>query len=279
MKLVVSDREANVPTLEVQGSKGLDATMEDASVSGNERASSCYTDVVPIAKTNNKFREFRIGSEFMEELRNPELDTDGEVLHVDSPKDHKMEAAIRNALKMARKCSLQTIGSYEPFDPVDPTTWTNKSERKRKGENGGSLSSRSSSPMVSCYCYVHEEELVAFQKQNEDKALLGVVAQQKKERRSPHRNTAHMPTPYTLEQQDAAYQRRQDDGETKTDTKKERIFRQRSHAPTATSHDKDNKKDRRARLRRHCSSAAIMAPSLSEQQENVHQTREKMARE
>jgi hypothetical protein len=53
-------------------------------------------------------------------LTNPELDnTDDEVLQADSPKDHKMEAAIRNALKIARNCSLQTIGSYEPFERAE----------------------------------------------------------------------------------------------------------------------------------------------------------------
>ena len=108
--------------------------------------------------------------------------------------------------------------------------------------------------------------MVDIQKQKEDTALLKVTAQQKKEGNTRRRFSAPVSSPYTLEQQGDALYRRQTIEKIKTDTKKERISRQRSHSPTTTSHDKDDKKDRRARRTRRRSSL--------EQQENVDQKRE-----
>ena len=283
--------EAKTPTLKPLKRIHLHTKMDCVSAVGNERATSCYKDVVPTTNTNYKARASRQDpcresmkeSKSMGELLTPDFGTDEDVPCADSLNYYITEAAIRNAMNMASQCSLQSIGSYEPFDPVDPstpsmfrecsfqsieslyepfdpaepTTWNEKSEKNSR---------RFSSPMVSCYCYVGEDQMVDIQKQEKDTALLKVTAQKKKEDSTRRRFSAPVSSPYTLEQRDDALYRRQTIEKIKTDTKKERISRQRSHSPTTTSHDKDDKKDRRARRTRRRSS--------SEQQENVDQKRE-----
>ena len=58
----------------------------------------------------------------------------------------KIEAAICKARKMARQCSLQEIGTYQPYDAADPTTWdrSKKGKAKKRRDSTGCASTSSS---------------------------------------------------------------------------------------------------------------------------------------
>ena len=45
---------------------------------------------------------------------------------VEEEEKDKMESAIRMGMKMARRCSCPSVGSYKPFDAADPSTWNKK---------------------------------------------------------------------------------------------------------------------------------------------------------
>ena len=78
------------------------------------------------------FRTLLDGSEFMNRIFEKN-DTDK-----DEDEEDQMDAAIRAGMKMARRCSCPSVGSYQPFDAADPTTWkkkTNKSPRRQHSKS------------------------------------------------------------------------------------------------------------------------------------------------
>lgn len=106
-------------------------------------------EVVPRKETTrillafqDSFRGFLDGSEFMATNCPPAQDSFDFLSSVVEAKDEaqKMEAAMCNARKMARECSLQTIGSYQPYDVADPNTWNRKQKKKKRRESAGLLS-------------------------------------------------------------------------------------------------------------------------------------------
>lgn len=106
-------------------------------------------EVVPGKETTRRllafqdsFRGFLDGSEFMATKCPPAQDSFDFLSSAVEGKDEaqKMEAAMCNARKMARECSLQTIGSYQPYDVADPNTWNRKQKKKKRRESAGLLS-------------------------------------------------------------------------------------------------------------------------------------------
>ena len=78
------------------------------------------------------FRTLLDGSEFMKGIFEKN-DTDK-----DEDEEDQMDAAIRTGMKMARRCSCPSVGSYQPFDAADPTTWKkkrNKSPRRQRSKS------------------------------------------------------------------------------------------------------------------------------------------------
>ena len=86
---------------------------------------------------------------------------------VEEEEKDKMESAIHMGMKMARRCSCPSIGSYKPFDAADPSTWNKKRSKPPRQQQSKSPSRtkkekhtshrRSASPMVSS-CVVEQHE-------------------------------------------------------------------------------------------------------------------------
>lgn len=86
---------------------------------------------------------------------------------VEEEEKDKMESAIHMGMKMARRCSCPSIGSYKPFDAADPSTWNKKRSKPPRQQQSKSPSRtkkekhtshrRSASPMVSS-CVVKQQE-------------------------------------------------------------------------------------------------------------------------
>ena len=149
------------------------------------------------------FRTLLDGSEFMAGIFEQNDDAKAE-----EEEEDQMDAAIRTGMKMARRCSCPSVGSYKPFYAADPTTWKKKRSKSPRRQQSKSPSRkkkekhtshrRSTSPMVSSYVLEQQEVADQERKKDEDRAK----TERKKLRHSRYRRSSSpMASSYVLEQQ------------------------------------------------------------------------------
>ena len=130
-------------TFDENGSDFMDWIFEK---NGDDTSEETIYEVVPTRKASEiadtadlfqiSFRDLLDGSEFMDEIFF--FNEKNDDAKVEEEEDDKMDAAIRMGTKMARRCSCPPIGSYQPFDAADPTTWKKRSKRKTSGKRENS---------------------------------------------------------------------------------------------------------------------------------------------
>ena len=210
----------------------------------------------------DSFRGFLDGSEFMNQQWGTAASSDqtrqtaieDPVVFAPDDESQKIEIAMQNAMNMALQCSLPAIGSYVPFDAVDPNTWNKKSKKKKKREAGDSR--RHSAPLVSDYI----QEEYAGQGQ-----AVTPEADTKARQKQGRRSSAPMSTSRSCEHMESTFQGEQVCPTIKGDAKKERRVGHCSRSPTNSSRDK---KERRFRRR---PSATAGASCVAEQLEPAGQ--------
>jgi hypothetical protein len=182
----------------------------------------------------DSFRGFLDGSEFMRVTYPPTPDSldflspaaDGE------DEAQKIEAAICKARKMARECSLQTIGTYQPYDVVDPTTWdrTKKGKQKKRRESVGCQSSSSSRSTT--------QEGQEFSAKG---SAMATTSSHNKDRRASEPTSSA----FGCDQMHSADSVQQDDRKIKDSRRSGRHAGHRSHSPSRKSSGKKEKRSRR----------------------------------
>lgn len=135
---------------------------------------------------------FLDGSEFMINLDGAASASasDGETISTEEDaRAAAMENAMQKGARMARRCSCPLVGTYEPFDAADPTTWE-ENKKKKKIRKKSRSPTRSSCSRVS---------LKTEQERHRERDS-GEVKTSRRSRRT----TAPMVSSYVLEQQDQA---------------------------------------------------------------------------
>ena len=188
--------------------------------------------VVPRKQTTRRllafqdsFRGFLDGSEFMAMTCPPDPDSSDFPLSVYGGDDEaqKVEAAMSKARKMARECSLQTIGSYQPYDVADPTTWNKKAKKKKRRESAG----RPSTPVSNRS--TQEEAFCA-----ESSEMVAASTQHKNSYASAPATSAY-----------AGHSAEEDDRKLKDGRRSGRKSGHRSHSPSRNVSGKKEKRSRR----------------------------------
>jgi hypothetical protein len=137
----------------------------------------------------SSLRSFLDGSEFMINVGGAAVNSSSDSATISREEDANSAAIMENAMqrggRMARRCSCPSVGTYEPFDAADPTTWEENKKKKK-------IRKKSMSPTRS---YVSRVSLKTKQGHREKEAT-----EVKTSRRS-RRTTAPMVSPYVLEQQ------------------------------------------------------------------------------
>lgn len=195
-------------------------------------------EVVPRKETTRRFlafqdsfRGFLDGSEFMPTKCPPAPDSLDFLSSVVGREDEaqKIEAAMCNARKMARECSLQTIGSYQPYDVADPNTWSKKVKKKKRRESAGCLSAPARRRPT------QEEEFCT-----ESSEMVVAPTHQTNRRASAPTSSLH------VRDQEPNTERSKEDGRKIKDIRRSgRKSGHRSHSPSRNASGKKEKRSRR----------------------------------